>query len=239
MTAAGDGLAAIATGASLPGPMPWLLNLPLLWAGLALPGLALVGAPFTSGAAAKLLAKEALSDSALDAIATLMAIASIGTGALIARFLWRVRLSIDRQPTTAPRLQGWLWLLLASAGAPLWLGWLVNRQLPPLDASQLWSGLWPLLAAILPAALLARRAVDCREIPPGDLLHCLQPPLRWLALTAQRWEGRCARGRDRLEEAVVCIAQATHRKVLRTLPAAELASRYAPHTFAALLMLAA
>jgi hypothetical protein len=57
--------------------------------------------------------------------------------------------------------------------------------------------------------------------------------------TARGWGSGCARWRDRLEEAVVGTARAFYHRVLRTLSTAQLASRYAPHAFAALLILLA
>ncbi len=154
-----------------------------LVAGLALPSLALAGAPFTSGMVAKsaLAAGEAaLSEPWAAAIEHLLPLTSVATTLLMARFLVLVsRGPIARQPraTRETWLAWWVSLVLA-----LVLPWsLVPATQVALTPPMIVGGLWPLALAFA-IALIAirswRRAgrPTVPEIPAGDVLL----PLEWL-----------------------------------------------------------
>lgn len=154
---------------------------------LALPALALAGAPLSSGMLAKIQLKIALAKLAApwpDLLAGLLPLAALGTALLMARLLWLIR---DQYATVEPpagsahiasRLDiPWLLLVLASVG----LVWampphpLLPQALSPgtvLDAA------WPpLVAAALGFAALRLRW-RAPKLPPGDVLV---PLLRGLA----------------------------------------------------------
>ncbi len=154
-----------------------------LAAGLALPSLALAGAPFTSGMVAKsaLAAGEAaLSEPWAAAIEHLLPLTSVATTLLMARFLVLVsRGPIAKQPraTRETWLAWWVSLVLA-----LVLPWsLVPATQVALTPPMIVGGLWPLALAFA-IALIAirswRRAgrPTVPEIPAGDVLL----PLEWL-----------------------------------------------------------
>jgi formate hydrogenlyase subunit 3/multisubunit Na+/H+ antiporter MnhD subunit len=154
-------------------------------AGLALPALALAGAPLASGAVAKLVLKEA---TALapgvwhDALETLLPLAAVGTTLLMARFLYLVATRSLSEPAETrseapgtPAILSWTLLLVAVAGA-LWVwpmtdvGYAAQKS---LDAHYLWLAAWPVLLGVVAAA--ATWAVGDRTrrlegvIPPADV----------------------------------------------------------------------
>jgi hydrogenase-4 component B len=151
--------------------------------GLLLPALALAGAPFSSGAVAKLALKSNLAflpDGLAAALGILLPLAAVGTTLKMARFLWLTwphRPLDDAADRDAGRSGIWLpWLLLVAAvPAAVWLlpGALV--LLPTkLTLEKLWLTSWPLLLGGSLAALgawlrprLAARAE--RWLPAGDV----------------------------------------------------------------------
>jgi len=154
-------------------------------AGLALPALALAGAPLASGAVAKLVLKEttALAPGVWhDALETLLPLAAVGTTLLMARFLYLVATRSLSEPAEArseapgtPAILSWALLLVAVAGA-LWVwpmtevGYAAQKS---LDAHYLWLAAWPVLLGVVAAA--ATWAVGDRTrrlegvIPPADV----------------------------------------------------------------------
>lgn len=156
--------------------------------GLALPSLALAGAPFTSGMIAKsaLVASEAILPERWASLTQfLLPLTSVATALLMARFLVLVNRSpgnAERQPGRGPWLI-WCASLVLVLLLPLWLtpaagfAWSV----PILIDS-----LWPLGLALV-VALVAIRAwrnagrPSIPEIPTGDVLL----PMEWLMLTAR------------------------------------------------------
>jgi formate hydrogenlyase subunit 3/multisubunit Na+/H+ antiporter MnhD subunit len=150
---------------------------------LAVPALALAGAPLTSGAVAKIVLKEA---TALapggwhDGLETILPLAAVGTTLLVARFLYLVATRETLQGDAAPApprplaVLAWAFLLAAVASA-LWL-WpseaVRYAAEKSLTAHYLWLALWPVVAGIALAALAwAARSVSRRFVglvPPGD-----------------------------------------------------------------------
>jgi formate hydrogenlyase subunit 3/multisubunit Na+/H+ antiporter MnhD subunit len=154
---------------------------------LALPALALAGAPLSSGMLAKIQLKIALANLAApwpDLLAGLLPLAALGTALLMARLLWLIwdQYAAIEPPAGSAHAAGrfdipWLLLVLASVG----LVWampphsLLPQALSPgtvLDAA------WPpLVAAALGFAALRLRW-RAPKLPPGDVLV---PLLRGLA----------------------------------------------------------
>ena len=156
-------------GAATPGPRAlWLL-------GLALPALALVGAPLTSGFAAKAALKAALpGGSAWLGLA--LSLAAAGTTLVMLRTVWLLRREAESNAAHPPNLAMWAgWALLVAASAA---GWLVigdARAMLPATTSDWAAAIWPIvLGAILALLVWAwrRRRVgaDGFTVPPGDLL---------------------------------------------------------------------
>jgi formate hydrogenlyase subunit 3/multisubunit Na+/H+ antiporter MnhD subunit len=172
----------------------------LLLAAMALPALALAGAPLTSGAVAKLGLKEAAAmapepwRAALD---VLLPIAAIGTTLLMIRVL-RVLPAAHQgrgshgggSPTgdgvsRPPRglVAPWAVLLAGVATASFVVPEYRDIHIAPdlLDRASLWTNAWPVgagLALYTAAVLLVRlRRIDIRPIAPGDLLVPLERAL--------------------------------------------------------------
>ena len=154
-----------------------------LVAGLALPSLALAGAPFTSGMVAKsaLAAGEAvLAEPWAGTIEHLLPLTSVATALLMARFLFLVGQSPTATQPPATRetwLAWWASLVLA-----LVLPWsLVPATQVAWTPALIVGSLWPLAVAFAIALIAVRSwrragrpAVP--EIPAGDVLL----PLEWL-----------------------------------------------------------
>jgi formate hydrogenlyase subunit 3/multisubunit Na+/H+ antiporter MnhD subunit len=152
----------------------------LLRAGLLLPALALVGAPFTSGALAKLALKDAAAVAPgawagwLDAVLPWTA---VGTTLLMARFLAVLPPAGDR-----PRPPGLILPWITAVGAAVLLVWV----LPPvfgveiaaaaaLRPYNIWAAAWPLLAGVSLTAIVVTAAHRSGRpvaiaIPAGDVL---------------------------------------------------------------------
>ena len=144
------------------GSRPWVL------AGLALPALALAGAPGTSG----LLAKSALK-AALDLpppwpsmIAWLLALAALGTTLLMARLLYIAGRSEGHSAQPSGLAGPWLTLVMSGLVLPWWLSTVAKAT--TMEA---------LLAASAPLAIgaaiawwAARRGTRLWAPPPGDIL---------------------------------------------------------------------
>jgi formate hydrogenlyase subunit 3/multisubunit Na+/H+ antiporter MnhD subunit len=170
----------------------------LFFAGVAAPALALAGAPFTSGSAAKSALKhagEALPGEWAATLGLLLTVAAVGTTLLLARFV--VVLAHGDDGAHAPRSPSarlgmcvtWAGLVALSLGAPRWLPWIfppppgVDEPFPVLG---IFDSLWPVaIGAVLATAvwrLEHRWPLRPGRIPPGDLLV----PLLRLARAAGR-----------------------------------------------------
>lgn len=150
--------------------------------GLAVAGLSLVGAPFTSGYVAKYAAKEAVGDAALAGLplADVLPWIGVGSALLLARFA-----VVMRRRERAPRPTSWTrdaaWIAV-SVGAVLPVALVAESASPPLavpgwlDPATLWSQSWPLLLglalAIAAAAVAGRRELARSRIahPRGDIV---------------------------------------------------------------------
>jgi formate hydrogenlyase subunit 3/multisubunit Na+/H+ antiporter MnhD subunit len=151
-----------------------------IFAGMVLLALLLAGAPLTGGALAKHYVKDLTPFTPLASPALLtglLALASVGTTLLMARFLWQLRHRagpVQRPPTGL--LLPWLLTLLAALLVP-WLlavgGGAIARP------GALWSAAWPLLAGIL-LALTAARFIRVLPfaVPAGDILIPIERLLR-------------------------------------------------------------
>lgn len=148
--------------------------------GLAIPALALAGAPLSSGAAAKLLLGTSLGGAAVPLVQwllSLLSIAAIGTTILMARFLVVVRCARTAHHPLA--LSGWIaWAatLLAVLGAIYLLPGTGNAARAALSAEHLPGLVWPVGVGIL-IALAGWKYLPAAEslpvafrIPAGDLL---------------------------------------------------------------------
>jgi formate hydrogenlyase subunit 3/multisubunit Na+/H+ antiporter MnhD subunit len=163
-----------------PGRAPWVLL------GLGLPALALGGAPFTGGAAAKLSLKRALDVAgAWGTELTLpLALGAAGTTVLMARFLVVARSEAGESEAAAGTLVApWVLTMTAVAAAAWVFAPDAGLFRYSLTASALWGAAWPVLAAALVAGSAARwLRVRLPPIPPGDVLALLEPlPGRMLA----------------------------------------------------------
>ncbi|MFP5506750.1 MAG: proton-conducting transporter membrane subunit [Gammaproteobacteria bacterium] len=141
-------------------------------AGLALPALALAGAPFTSGMLAKLGLKDALAALPApwgDALPALLAVGALGTALLMARLLWRVREApiVGDAPTAL-----WMpWALTLAGVAGLTAGLAPSASwTAALQPDALLAALWPILAALALAAAALKLRLRAPQLPAGDLL---------------------------------------------------------------------
>ncbi|MBU1396344.1 MAG: complex I subunit 5 family protein [Gammaproteobacteria bacterium] len=156
--------------------------------GLALPALALAGAPLTSGMLVKGGLKAGLADLPApwaELLAALLPLAALGTALLMVRLLWLVGRAAPAQRTSASvvgLLAPWLVLLLALAG----LAWMMAPQSLITKALSLGAQLdaaWPPLAAAALCAIALRLRWRAPMLPPGDVLV---PLLRGLAYLRRR-----------------------------------------------------
>lgn len=154
-------------------------------AGLALPALALAGAPFTSGMLAKLGLKDALAALPApwgDALPLLLTLGALGTALLMARLLWRVREApyVGDAPTAL-----WMpWALTLAGVAGLTAGLAPSASwTAALQPGALLAALWPILAALALAAAALKLRLRAPQLPAGDLLV---PAERLFAALARR-----------------------------------------------------
>ena len=168
--------------------------------GMAIAALAIAGLPLSSGAFAKAAAKQftdtAASVTWVAMLPGLLALSSLLTALLLLRFLWLAWRPSEPAPAGAARaaLAGWLLAVAACVMVvPVWL-WL---QAPAtlvyaLQAGQLWSGLWPLLVAMLLAAcgFAVRARIRLPVLPEGDVVVPATRRLAWLSRQARAAQSR-------------------------------------------------
>ncbi|MCC5948415.1 MAG: hypothetical protein JJT89_08145 [Nitriliruptoraceae bacterium] len=147
-------------------------------AGLA--GLALAGAPLTSGAGAKLLAKDVLGavPTSGGLLTTTLSVGSIATTLLVVRLLALLAAATDPASTTAAdAATTGLWVLAALVALVPWaVPWVVTGEVVPVgDLGAVVEASWPIAVGLVLAAsavvLVRRRPGVARiAVPPGDLL---------------------------------------------------------------------
>jgi hypothetical protein len=147
--------------------------------GLMIPALALAGAPFSSGAVAKLGLKSEIAflpGAWVDCVSVLLPLAATGTTLMMARFLWLVwpRTNGPTEPLAAGTRLPWAFLVVAVVVGvwllPGTLAWLPTKLTPAM----LWKATWPLLfggvlawlGAKIQARFPGRRS---HGIPAGDM----------------------------------------------------------------------
>jgi formate hydrogenlyase subunit 3/multisubunit Na+/H+ antiporter MnhD subunit len=156
---------------------------------LLLPALSIAGAPLTSGALAKSGFKTvlpALPEPWSMWLVYLLPLSSVATSLLLMRFIfmvWPQRVRAPGSPDTA--LYGQVLLTLAVA-IMAWLFASVNggqTVAVALKAASLWASSWPLMAAIILAAVAVwlgkRFNLRLRVLPAGDLLLPIESILRY------------------------------------------------------------
>ncbi|MFN3987561.1 MAG: complex I subunit 5 family protein [Rhodocyclaceae bacterium] len=144
-----------------------------LWLALALPGLSLAG-PMVSGAAAKIGLKQALEGGTATPewwawLPLLLALAAVGTTALIARYLWLLAHAKGSSPAERSQWAGWGGVLAASVVGLIALPWVAVPGGMPPNPAYLPDLLWPVLAGTVLAVVAARRG-RAWSIPAGDVL---------------------------------------------------------------------
>jgi hydrogenase-4 component B len=164
---------------------------------LALPALALAGAPLTSGMLAKhdlKAALEGLPSPWPDLLAVLMPLAAVGTTLLLARF-WLAVAAADSDSGKRTLAPSWL----AATVLSLAVAWTLPVAGP---SEQFATGAWltaaaPVLAGLVLTAVVARARPLRAQAPPrwpaGDLLLWLEPAIRGLwavVLATSRWSDR-------------------------------------------------
>jgi formate hydrogenlyase subunit 3/multisubunit Na+/H+ antiporter MnhD subunit len=195
----------------------------LVLAGAALPALALSGAPASTGALSKKVLKDALYELApgLNAYLTpVLFVAGVGTTVLMARFLVRLALRIDRRkgreadrgpPSTDPTpslratvelIAPWALLLIAGLAGPWWFAHALSDSwgvtLP--GAWTAWgTAVGPVLVGIALAGAVARRprvllGLQHVRIPAGDLLAPLERGIHRIGpVPIEQWVERTGR----------------------------------------------
>ncbi|MCS6770704.1 MAG: NADH/ubiquinone/plastoquinone (complex I) [Kiritimatiellae bacterium] len=152
-----------------------------LWIGLAICGLALAGAPLTSGAVAKVFLKAVAAAAPgewPDRLAWLLPCGAVGTTLLMARFLWTLRAAIDSTPDSHHAASRSIWmpwtaLLALVILLPWWFAQALHAEKTAQALSMKYAGTLavPVVVGAL-AAMAARYAFSSRapEIPAGDVL---------------------------------------------------------------------
>ena len=145
--------------------------------GMALPALALAGAPLTSGMLAKnglKLVLQALPAPWADLLPLLLAVGALGTALLMLRLLWLLQRQ-SAQPDASSRglMAPWLLTLLGVTGLAAWLAPAASWQ-SALTTPAMLAASWPLFAALALAFAALRARLRAPAVPPGDLLLPLE-----------------------------------------------------------------
>lgn len=149
------------------------------WRGLliALPSLALAGAPLTTGVLGKHGLKTLFGEAGLDGGWTLaLSLSSTATALLLWRF-WRLARA---ETGSQPAHPAWVTLTALAVSVPwAWAAWMSLEVVYPL--THVASAVWPLALAAVLIALAARLPVPGPRIPPGDLVVLFEPLFAVLA----------------------------------------------------------
>lgn len=187
----------------------------LVPAGTLVAGLAIVGAPLSSGAVGKYAAKNAVEGVVIGGFDLVSLLPWVATGStlLLIRFWARLR-TMDIEPAAKPdrELLAWLFLVAVCIPVPWILGdwWVPLAAVPDLDAVTLWDATWPVLIGLALAALgwwWRRPLTRFPAVPAGDLVVAYAAGVRvaargvaWVreraTLPAPDWTRVRDRGRD-------------------------------------------
>jgi len=176
------------------------------WLLLALPALAVIGLPLTSGGAVKTALKDVWHAGEFEGWLVWLSLSSLTTSLLLVRALWLLRRDAGDAPASHPPFAQLLpWALLSSCSVLLpWL-WPALREpmLHGLYPAGMWSSLWPLLIALVLAGVTLKRGwtVPARlaNLPNPALAFSvrlrrlvLRPPMAvpTIRLDAARWRQR-------------------------------------------------
>ncbi len=210
---------------------------------LALPALALAGAPLTSG----MLTKHELK-AALDLVpapwpallAMLLPLAAVGTTLLMARF-WLAVAAADAASGRRALAPAWL----AATALALAVAWALphSHAAAALADGKAWlTASVPVLLGLVVAALVARarplRAQAPARLPAGDLLRWIEPAAAALwsvVLAASAWSDRARPRREVAGESMLLVAVARGDARLRRFAVAGLALLAALLTMALLI----
>jgi formate hydrogenlyase subunit 3/multisubunit Na+/H+ antiporter MnhD subunit len=169
------------------------------WSGwvMALPVLALVGAPLSSGAMAKLLLKDIapLAPGVWDdSLAMLLSLSSGATALLLARFLYLVWPRGERKPVSVWLWLPWLGLVALSLTLPWWLAerYIPGVLLRSLELKVITVSVLTLSAAAilsLSAWVISRKTGWRPRLPEGDILLFFAGLSRWFPRPAAAGAG--------------------------------------------------
>ncbi len=190
----------------------------LALAGLVIAGLAVVGAPLSSGAVGKYASKRVVEGSVLFGVDLVHVLPLIATGStvLLLRFAHRLVTAAAEPIDTARDPELWAWLLLVVTSATLpWVlteQWVPLYAVPDLDPVTVWAATWPILLGVGLAGLwrysprrggaprdrwAARGAVTEPLVPAGDLIVVAERITAGLGRSVRSGGGRVAAVRDR------------------------------------------
>lgn len=171
--------------------------------GMAGAGLAVAGAPLTSGAYGKYVSKEAVEGISVLGLGLDQVLPLVATGStlLLIRFAFVVR-QTELQPRRRPdgELLSWLAVCAAGIAVPWLIGqrWIAGAEEFSWTAGALWDATWPVLLGLLLGIAVWRLAVqrllpswlraDGELIKPGDLIGAEES----LAVRTYRTGGRAA-----------------------------------------------
>ncbi|WP_222910440.1 proton-conducting transporter membrane subunit [Pseudomonas sp. DNDY-54] len=154
------------------------------WLLLAVPALAIIGLPLTSGGAVKTALKDAWHAGAFEAWLPWLTVSSLTTALLLTRALWLLhRDATDAPSSRPPVLQVLPWALLSSLSLLLPWAWPALRapMLHGLYPGGVWAALWPLLVALGIAGVAITRGW---AVPAW--LASMPDPVLWSSLKLKR-----------------------------------------------------
>jgi len=154
------------------------------WLLLAVPALAIIGLPLTSGGAVKTALKDAWHAGAFEAWLPWLTVSSLTTALLLTRALWLLHRDATDAPSSRPPVQQVLpWALLSSLSLLLPWAWPALREpmLHGLYPGGIWAALWPLLVALGIAGVAITRGW---AVPAW--LASMPDPVLWSSLKLKR-----------------------------------------------------
>ena len=154
------------------------------WLLLAVPALAIIGLPLTSGGAVKTALKDAWHAGAFEAWLPWLTVSSLTTALLLTRALWLLHRDATDVPSSRPPvLQVLPWALLSSLSLLLPWAWPALRapMLHGLYPGGVWAALWPLLVALGIAGVAITRGW---AVPAW--LASMPDPVLWSSLKLKR-----------------------------------------------------